>query len=326
MSLIPRPSNVKPGEKFDVIVVGLGPAAYGAALYSARYMLKTLVIGETPGGQLTEAGEVDDYLGLIGVSATDMIKTFSAHVAKYNVPILMETVDSIFKDGQEFVVKTKRKGDYRAKAIILAIGVRRRKLGVPGEDQFAGRGVSYCSICDAPLFKERRVVVVGGGNSALEGAELLTRYATKVYLVHRRDEFRAQPIYVKLVKEKPNVELLLNSRVTKIEGDKLVRKVTVESLKDGTKRELEVDGIFIEIGFDPDVQFAKRNGIETDEFGYIKVDEWMRTNVPGIFAAGDCTQLWIGFRQVVTAAAQAAVAAHSAYNYINETKGNSSGA
>ncbi|BBD72994.1 hypothetical protein HS1genome_1383 [Sulfodiicoccus acidiphilus] len=161
MSLIPRAPNVKPGEKFDVIVVGLGPAAYGAALYSARYMLKTLVIGETPGGQLTEAGEVDDYLGLAGINAGDMIKTFSAHVAKYNVPILMDRVESLSKSGEEFVVRTKRRGDYSAKAVVLAIGVKRRKLGVPGEDQFAGRGVSYCSVCDAPLFKGKRVVVVG---------------------------------------------------------------------------------------------------------------------------------------------------------------------
>ncbi len=188
MSLLPKLSNVKPGEKFDVIIVGLGPAAYSAALYSARYIMKTLVIGEIPGGQLTEAADVDDYLGLINLPAQKMIETFNQHISRYNVPVLMETVESIKKEGDEFIVKTKRKGEYKASSVIVAVGVKRRKLNVPGEEKFTGKGVSYCSVCDAPLFKNRPVVVVGGGDSALEGAELLSRYATKVYLVHRRDQ------------------------------------------------------------------------------------------------------------------------------------------
>jgi len=203
----------------------------------------------------------------------------------------------------------------------VAVGTKRRKLNVPGENEFLGRGVSYCSVCDAPLFKNRPVVVVGGGNSALDGAELLSRYATKVYLVHRREEFRAQPIIVKLVKEKPNVEFILNSRVKEIRGDKLVRKVVVENLKTGEVREIEANGIFVEIGFEPPKDFAEVNDLETDEQGYIRVDEWTRTNLPGVFAAGDCTNMWIGFRQVATSTAMGAVAAHSAYNYLNERKG-----
>ncbi|MEM2663030.1 MAG: FAD-dependent oxidoreductase [Metallosphaera sp.] len=314
MSLIPRSTNINPNEKFDTIIIGLGPAAYSAALYAARYMLKTLVIGETPGGQLTEAGEVDDYLGLIGVQASEMIKLFNAHVEKYKVPILMDRVESFRREGEEYVVKTKRKGEFRASTLIVAVGTKRRKLNVPGENEFTGRGVSYCSVCDAPLFKNRPVVVVGGGNSALDGAELLSRYATKVYLVHRREEFRAQPIIVKLVKEKPNVELILNSVVKEIKGDKLVRKVVVQNLKTGEVREIDANGIFVEIGFEPPTEFAKINGLEV-------VDDWTRTNLPGVFAAGDCTNKWIGFRQVATSTAMGAVAAHSAYNYLNERKG-----
>ena len=304
MSLIPRSTNINPNEKFDTIIIGLGPAAYSAALYAARYMLKTLVIGETPGGQLTEAGEVDDYLGLIGVQASEMIKLFNAHVEKYKVPILMDRVESFRREGEEYVVKTKRKGEFRASTLIVAVGTKRRKLNVPGENEFTGRGVSYCSVCDAPLFKNRPVVVVGGGNSALDGAELLSRYATKVYLVHRREEFRAQPIIVKLVKEKPNVELILNSVVKEIKGDKLVRKVVVQNLKTGEVREIDANGIFVEIGFEPPTEFAKINGLEVDEQGYIKVDDWTRTNLPGVFAAGDCTNKWIGFRQVATSTAR----------------------
>jgi len=320
MSLIPKSFDVKPGDKFDVIIVGLGPAAYSSALYSARFMLKTLVIGETPGGQLSEAGEVDDYLGLIGIQAQDMIKLFNKHIEKYNVPAILDTVEKIEKVGDEFIVKTKRKGEYKASAIILAIGVKRRKLNVPGEAEFTGRGVSYCSVCDAPLFRNRVVAVVGGGDSALEGAEILSRYATKVYLIHRRDEFKAQPIYVENVKQKPNVEFILNSVVKEIKGDKIVRSVIVHNLKTGEDKEIPVNGVFVEIGFEPPTDFARNNGIETDEHGYIKVDEWMRTNIEGVFAAGDCTGMWLGFRQVITSAAQGAIAAHSAFTYLNQKK------
>jgi len=320
MSLIPKSADVKPGETFDLIIVGLGPAAYSAALYAARYMLKTLVIGETPGGQLTEAGEVDDYLGLIGINAQDMIKVFNKHIEKYNVPVVLDHVESVRKDGDEFVVKAKRKGEFKAKSVILAIGVKRRKLNVPGEAEFTGRGVSYCSICDAPLFKNKVVAVIGGGDSALEGAEILSRYATKVYLIHRRDEFKGQPIYLENIKAKPNVEIILNTVVTEIKGDKLVKSILTKNVKTGETKELNVNGVFVEIGFEPPTDFARANGLETDAMGYIKVDEWMRTNIQGVFAAGDCTGMWLGFRQVITSASQGAVAAHSAFRYLNEMK------
>ena len=321
MSLLPRTASVKPGEKFDVIIVGLGPAAYGAALYSARYMMKTLVIGETPGGQLTEAGIVDDYLGLIEIQASDMIKVFNKHIEKYNVPVILDIVEKIENTGNEFIVKTKRKGEFKADSIILAIGVKRRKLNVPGEQEFTGKGVSYCSVCDAPLFKNRVVAVVGGGDSALEGAEILSSYSKKVYLIHRRDTFKAQPIYLETVKKKPNVEIILNSVVKEIKGEKIVKQITIQNLKTGELKELNVDGVFVEIGFAPPTDFARNNGIEVDGNGYITVDEWMRSNISGIFAAGDCTGMWLGFKQVITSAAQGSVAATSAYRYLAEKKG-----
>ncbi|BCU68243.1 thioredoxin-disulfide reductase [Sulfolobales archaeon HS-7] len=320
MSISFKSAEVKAGDVFDTIIIGMGPAAYGTALYTARYMLNTLIIGETPGGQLTEAGEVDDYLGLIGYQAADVIKVFNSHVIKYKVPQLMDTVESFRREGDYYVVKTKRKGEFKSKTIIVTVGVKRRKLNVPGEQEFAGRGVSYCSICDAPLFKGREVVVVGGGDSALEGAELLSRYATKVYLVHRRDSFRAQPVYVKMVSEKPNVEIIMNSVVTKIEGEKIVKEVEIENIKNKQRRKLNVNGIFVEIGFEPPVDFARKNNLETDENGYIKVDDWMRTNLPLVYAAGDCTNKWLGFRQIITAVSQGAIAAYSAYKDLSEGK------
>ena len=320
MSLFPKSPPVKPGDKYDVIIIGMGPAAYSAALYSARYVLKTLMIGETPGGQLTEAGDLDDYLGLISTPALEAIKIFNKHVEKYGVHALVDFVESFRKEGDQFVVKTKRKGEFYADAIIVAIGVKRRKLGVPGEAEFTGRGVSYCAICDAALFKNKRVVVVGGGDSAVEGAEIVSRYATQVYLVHRRDEFRAQPINVESVKKKNNVTFLLSHVVKEIRGDKVVRQVVVQDLKTGELKTLDVDGIFIEIGHEPAKEWVTSNGLATDNEGYILVDEWMRTNVPGVFAAGDCIAMLKGFRQVATAVGQGAVAAYSAYKYIVEKR------
>jgi thioredoxin reductase (NADPH) len=301
---------------YDTVIVGLGPAAMSAALYSARYMLKTLIIGETLGGQLTLAGEVDDYLGLQGYSALDVIKAFSSHVAKYKVPVHLDRVEKFFKEDKVFKIVTKKGIEVKSKTIILALGAEKKKLNVPGEAELTGRGVSYCAICDAPLFKGKSTVVVGGGDSALEGVELLSRYSTKVYLVHRRDSFRAQPIYVESVRKKENVEFILNSQVKEIKGDKVVKQVIVKTPEG--ERVLDVNGIFIEIGFYPPVEFARQNGLETDSRGYIKVGEMMETNIEGVFAAGDCTSMWGTFRQIITAAAQGSVAAYSVYNYLTK--------
>jgi len=217
------------------------------------------------------------------------------------------------------VVRGTRGFEARARSIIIAVGSKRRKLGVPGEEELQGRGVSYCSICDGPLFKGRKsVAVVGGGDSALEGALLLSGYVEKVYLIHRRRQFRAKPYYVEQVKSRDNIELVLDSVVKRIEGRDTVERVLVANKVTGETFSLDVDGIFIEIGFEPMKEWFQKIGLEVDETGYIKVDEWMRTNVEGIFAAGDCTNAWIGFRQVVTAVAMGAVAAYSAYNYLSE--------
>ena len=306
--------------EYDVVIVGAGPAAFSAAVYSARFMLRSVMIGEEPGGQLTLAGIVDDYIGLPEVVAADLIERFRGHADKYGVHLVMDRVELIeeLEDSRKRVV-TLGGRETVAKAVIVAIGSKRRKLGVPGEDKFNARGVSYCSVCDAPLFRgAEAVAVVGGGDSAVEGAAILADYAKKVYLIHRRDSFRAQPINVATLRRKENVEFLLNSVVREIKGDTRVRGVVVENVLDGSRRELKVDGVFIEIGFEPDVEFARRNGLETDPRGYLKVDEWMRTSRQGIFAAGDCTSSWVGFRQIVTAVAQGAVAAYSASRYLRE--------
>lgn len=309
------------GEHYDVLIVGAGPAGLSAAVYASRFLLKTVVVSEDVGGQLNLTNVVDDYPATLSISATELISRFREHAEKlFGVPIYTNiTVQKFSREGDEYHVTGTRGLDVYSKTIILAVGSRRRKLNVPGENEFAGRGVSYCSICDAPLYKGREAVaVVGGGDAAFEGAILLSGYVKKVYLIHRRSEFRAKPFYVQEAMSRPNIEFVLNSVVTEIKGDKVVRSVVVKNNVDNSIRELAVDGIFIEIGFEPPKDWYQSLGLEVDELGYVKTDLWMRTNLPGVFAAGDAISLWRGFRQIVNAAASGAIAAYSAYTYLTE--------
>ena len=321
MVRIGKRAPIPRGKEFDVIIVGAGPAGLSAAIYTQRFLLDTIIITKEVGGQLNLTDWVDDYPGLGKIRASTLVDKFRSHAQMFGAKLVDRVeVTSLEKleDGR-IRVRGTRGLDAIAKAVIMAVGSKRRKLGVPGEKELAGRGVSYCSVCDAPMFRGKdAVVVVGGGDAAFEGAILLSGYVNKVYLVHRRDQFRAKPFFVEEAKSKDNIEFILNSVVTEIRGKDKVESVVVKNKITGETKELKVDGIFIEIGFEPPKEWFQSLGLETDEAGYIKVDEWMRTSVEGVFAAGDCTTLWRGFRQVVTAAAMGAVAAYSAYNYITE--------
>lgn len=321
LGALPQRRTPPKGEHYDVLIAGAGPAGLSAAIYAARFLLKSVVITEDVGGQLNLTNVVDDYPATLSINATELISRFRDHAEKlFGVPIYTNiSVQKLEREGDEYHVTGTRDLDVYAKTIILAVGSRRRKLNVPGEAEFTGRGVSYCSICDAPLYKGKdAVVVVGGGDAAFEGAILLSGYVKKVYLVHRRSEFRAKPYYVQEATSRPNIEFLLSSVVTEIRGDKLVRSVIVKNNLDGTTRELNVDGVFVEIGFEPPKEWYQSLGLEVDDLGYIKTDMWMRTNLPGVFAAGDAISLWRGFRQIVNAAASGAIAAYSAYTYLTE--------
>ncbi|GAB6147513.1 thioredoxin-disulfide reductase [Stetteria hydrogenophila] len=311
------------GARYDVVVVGGGPAGFSAAMYAARFLLKTVVLAEEVGGQLNYTDWVDDYPALGRIKASDLVRRFRSHAEDlFGVEVYERVRVERFErvDDTWFRVTGTRGLDVYAKTIILATGSRRRKLNVPGEREYAGRGVSYCSVCDAPFYKGKdAVAVVGGGDAAFEGAILLSGYVKKVYLIHRRRGFRAKPFFVEVARSKPNIEFVLDSVVKEIRGDgSRVTSVVVVNKVTGEEREIPVNGVFIEIGFEPPKEWYQSLGLETDEAGYIKVDEWMRTNIPGVFAAGDCTSMWRGFRQVVTAAAMGAVAAYSAYNYLTE--------
>lgn len=314
LGLMTRPA----GGAYDVIIVGGGPAGLSAALYSKRFGLNTAVITEKIGGSLTEAGLIDDYIGIPEIMGPDLARKFEEHVRKYNVPMILDKVEKVTKEGNTFKVTTRTGTEFTAKAVIIAVGSKRKKLGVPGEEGFRGRGVTYCAPCDAPLFKDKVTAVVGGGNAALQAALLLAEYSPKVYLIHRRDEFRAFKAYVDLIKRNDRIEPVLNTVVVKIGGDKTVKWIEVKNVKTGETSKIEVEGVVIEVGSAPPKEFFEAIGLKTDGKGFVEVGPGQETNIPGVFAAGDCTT---GphkkkFDQVVTAAAEGAVAALSAYEYI----------
>ena len=310
-------------DKYDAIVVGGGPAGLTAALYLARYGLDTVVITKTIGGMVSEAPLVDDYLGLPDVKGNDLVDRFVKHVKKYGVPIILGEVVDLRKRNELWCVEL-RKGERElcAYAVILAIGSEKKKLGVPGENEFVGKGVSYCAICDGPLFKDKVVAVVGGGNSALVSALFLSNIASRVYLIHRRDSFRAFPVYVNAARSNPKVEILTNTVVKEIIGSNSVEAIKVVNTLTGEERVLRVDGVFIEIGLKPPVEFFNKVGIEVDDEGRAKVNVDKSTNLPGVFVAGDAGGGPYKYKleQIITSAAEGAIAADAAAKYIIELK------
>lgn len=315
-----RISFARPEKKdyeVEVLIIGSGPAGITAGIYSARYMLSTILIGDILGGQASKANVIENYPGLLSIKASELIDKFVNHLKSYDVNYIIDEVITIEKNDDSFIAHTKRGTRVKSLAIIYAAGAKDKELNVPGEKEFIGKGVSYCSTCDAAFFKDsENVAVVGGGDVAFESAYILSQYAKRVTLIHRRSEFRAQPILIEKVKKTGNVNFVLNSIVTEIYGDYKVRGIKVKNLETGIINDLSVDGVFINIGYEPKSELAKRLGVNVDERGYIVVSPYMETNVKGFFAAGDVTNLWTNFKQIISSAAQGAVAAYSAYKYI----------
>jgi thioredoxin reductase (NADPH) len=312
---------------YDCIVVGAGPAGLTAALYLARFNVDVVVISKDIGGQMAIAPIVDDYPGLPEVSGAKLAEMFKNHVKKYNVSIIAgDYVKSVNRDGELWCVETENGRRLCSYAVVLAIGSVKRKLNVPGEDKFIGRGVSYCAVCDGTFFKDKVVAVVGGGDSALSSALHLSTIAKKVYLIHRGESFKAFPHYVEKAKKNPKIELVTKTIVTEIIGDKKVSKIKVKNIETNEERTLDIDGIFIEIGSEPPKEFLKSIGLELDEKGYVAVNPDMSTNLPGIYACGDVAggKHKYKFEQIITAAAEGAIAAESVYRYLLKIKKTSS--
>ncbi len=305
-------------EVYDVVIVGAGPAGLTAAIYCIRSGLKVRVIGKVVGGQVAEASLVENYPGLNAISGFELAKRIADHAESLGVDVLMDEVVGVEQTGDQFVVKTSTSGDFKCKAVILAIGAEPSKLGIKGEEEFRGRGVSYCATCDGPFFRGKDVAVVGGGNSALDAALYLSSLARTVYLIHRRGEFRASKALVDKVVERDNIVRVLKRVPIEIGGSRFVEWVKVKNVESGEVEELRVNGVFIEIGRSVKSDFLK-GFVELDDKGQIIVDNLCRTSRKGVFAAGDATN--IPYKQAIIAAGEGAKAALSAYEYLRGLRG-----
>lgn len=298
---------------YDIIIIGAGAAGLTAALYASRRELKTLVISVNLGGQAAMASDIENYPGSKIKSGVELMKKFAEQVKKFGAKIVYDEVVSIRKTDGGFEITAKRE-KYQTKTIIIASGKKPRPLKAKGEGKFHGKGIVYCATCDAPLFRDKEVAVVGGGNSAFDAAALLTKIAKKVYLIHRREEFRAEESDVEKLKKEKNTEFVLNSEIKEVKGNDFIESVIVKNNQDGSKKEIKLSGLFVEIGYDIDPKLFKKL-VETDEINQIKIDSCGRTSNPGIFAAGDVTD--IPYKQIVISAGAGAKAALCAYDYIH---------
>lgn len=307
-------------KRFDALVIGAGPAGVTAALYLARFGVSVgLVERLAPGGLLLQTFEIENYPGFPqGVKGYELADALAAHIEPYdNLENLQGEIKEVDLDGD---VKRVLIDDewVEAASVVIASGVRYRKLGLPNEDKLLGKGLSHCALCDGNFFRGQTIGVIGGGNSAVEESLHLAKIASHLHLIHRRDEFRAVPMYLARLKAMTNVTLECSTIITALHGEKALEGITVKRIRQGTEEFLPMTGLFIFIGFEPSAGFLP-SGLKLDERGFIETDIEMRTNIPGVFAAGDIRSKLC--RQVVTAVGDGATAANSAFNYLERQHG-----
>jgi thioredoxin reductase (NADPH) len=304
----------------DLIVIGAGGAGLSAAQYGARGNLRTLVLEQmSSGGQALLIEGLENYPGFPEpISGYDFTQKMEDQARKFGSEFDNATVTAIRKDGRIFIVDTD-KGPMTTYAVILATGAAHRTLGVPGEKELSGHGVSYCATCDGPFFKNKRMLVVGGGDAACDEAMYLSHLASGILMIHRRDKFRAQKALASRVLSNPKIEVRFNTELAKIEGSPAVAKVTLKDAVTGKTREEQVSAVFVFIGSDPTNSLVKSLGLPLDDVGYVETNQRMETSLPGLYAVGDVRAS--PFRQLVVAAAEGAIAAHAAGQYIDELKG-----
>lgn len=298
-------------KKYDVIIMGSGPAGLTAGIYSSRYKLDTLIIGKLNGGLMTETHKICNFPTEKEIDGFSLTQKMEDNARLNGVQIINKEIKDIIKTEDGFKVVTSDGKTFLSKAVILAFGTQHRRLNLENEESLLGRGVSYCATCDGLFFKNKKVAVVGGGDSALTSALYLADVAEKVYLIHRGNKFRAEPIWVEKVNSSNKIEILFNSQVTKLIGKEKLEAITLSD-----QSELSVDGLFIEIGTEPQkYDFINTLGIKTDDRGYIEVDSSQKTSCPGIWAAGDVTNGSNNFRQIITACSEGAIAANSVFEF-----------
>ena len=293
---------------YDLIVLGGGPTAIACAIYAARFAIDVLIVGKIFGGLIATTDIVENYPGITSISGQGLMEMFKDHMNSLSIPYISDEIRSIENVGDYFVLHSFFQ-KFKAKSICIATGSERRKLGIPGEEEFAGKGVSYCATCDGPFYRDKVVCVIGGSDSAVKEALFLTQNAKNVYIIYRKEEIRAEPINKKRVYENKKIEIIYNTNVVEIVGKTTVNRVIFDNGK-----ELEVDGVFIEIGSIPNSEIAQRIGIKTNEKREIIINRKSETNIPGIFAAGDVADA--PFKQAITGVSEGVIAAYSVFDYI----------
>ncbi len=294
---------------YDLIIVGAGAAGLTAALYAHRYNLNTLIISKDLGGTALEAHSIENFPGYKQITGIELMKSWTNHIKSLKIETQQQDVINVEKQNNIFVITTKDSKKFQSKTVILALGMKRKHLNVEGEDKFLGKGISYCATCDAPLYKNKIVAVIGGGNTALMDAQMLTKHAKRVYIIHRKDEFRAEPKREEQIKKNKKIEIIYNTNIKEIKGDNFIKSILLDN-----NTEIKVDGIFIDVGFIPSIDIIKKLNAKCDEHDYIIVNNKQETNIPGLFAAGDIT--FNSLKQIITAASEGAIAAFSAFRYI----------
>lgn len=302
--------------EYELIIIGTGPAGLTAGLFAGRRNLKTLIIGETLGGQMALAHVIENYPGVESISGMELAEIMKKQAEKFGCEIKFEKVIDMELRGDKKRIKTDE-GEYFAKTVILATGGQHRKLNVEGEEKFLGRGVSYCASCDGVLFKGKRVAVIGGSDSAVTSAVYLSEICKEVFLIHRRNQLRAEEANQEKLKES-KVKVIWNTVVEKIEGKDKVENLILKNVETSEKTELKVDGVFIEIGMVPTTEIAKKSGVATNEKNYIITNRKQETNVPGVYAAGDVTG---ALPQIAASNGEGAIAATNAYFYLKGVYG-----
>jgi thioredoxin reductase (NADPH) len=305
---------------YDLIIIGAGPSGMSAAIYGSRGGLKVAMIEkEVPGGKVMKTSDIENWPGVASIKGPDLAFEMFNHAQKFGAEFIYGNVIDIIDEGTIKKVKTSDNTLYETLAVIIATGTKERKIGIKGEDEYYGKGVSYCAVCDGALYKNKPIAVIGGGNSALEEALYLTRFASKIYLIHRRDEFRAEDIIVNNIKNNKVIELKLKYIPLEINGNNTVNQIVIKNVVNNEVENLEVNAVFPFIGLDPESRFASRLNI-TNERGYVVTNSEMETDVKGIFAAGDVIEK--NLRQIVTASSDGAIAANKVIQYIDELKKN----
>jgi len=303
-------------EEFDLVIIGGGPAGLAAAMYGGRIGLKTLVISELPGGNMNFVSWVENYPAFENIAGAELADKLRAHAARYKVEFKDERATKFERKDKKFVVWT-GEGSYNGKAVILATGTVVRRLGVAGEREFDGKGVHYCALCDGPVYADRVIGVVGGSDSAMREALLLAQYGSKVYVISRGEKMKCENCNYNQALSNPKIEMIHGTNVTSINGDKLVKSVTLDREHKG-KNVLAVDAVFIEIGRVAASELAKGVGVEVNEKGEIVTDKDSKTNIPGVYAAGDVTNS--SPKQIIVSVADGVRAACSAYSYLSGTQ------